>query len=536
MPYRLLMPDIAQDPSAPESEACEAAVLRFRKSGLKADVISSAVYRTSVDARHRKAVRLVRSVALTVDGDVPQAEELKNSGIRLLADPPDPDSFPSPAPPADPPVVVGMGPAGIFAAYLLSLKGFRPVLIERGDPVEKRAAVCDSFAARRTLDPDSNIQFGAGGAGTFSDGKLVTRINDPLCSMVLGLFKDLGAPEDILVRARPHVGTDILRTVVSNADRLLRSLGCDIRYRTRMTGLVISKGRLTGVKTISGDIPCSSCVLATGHSADDIYSILSETGLTLIPKPFSVGVRIEHLTEDIDRMMYGRLAGHPSLGHAEYSLSAHVGGRGVYTFCMCPGGEVVCAATEPDGIVTNGMSRYLRNGRNSNSAVAVSVTPEDYGGTVEGAVGFRHVIERAAFAAGGGDFSAPAQDLRSYLSSGAPSLKGAVKPTYLGGACCLYDVSRLFPDFINMTLRSGFAEFERKMPGFTSRDAVITAPETRTSSPLRIPRDPGTLCAEGLDGLYPCGEGAGYAGGITSSAVDGLRVAAKILEEAYNGT
>jgi uncharacterized FAD-dependent dehydrogenase len=182
------------------------------------------------------------------------------------------------------------------------------------------------------------------------------------------------------------------------------------------------------------------------------------------------------------------------------------------------------------------MSRYLRNGRNSNSAVAVSVTPEDYGGTVEGAVGFRHVIERAAFAAGGGDFSAPAQDLRSSLSSGAPSLKGAVKPTYLGGACCLYDVSRLFPDFINMTLRSGFAEFERKMPGFTSRDAVITAPETRTSSPLRIPRDPGTLGAEGLDGLYPCGEGAGYAGGITSSAVDGLRVAAKILEEAYNGT
>ncbi|MDY5941885.1 MAG: hypothetical protein SPJ23_09625 [Eubacteriales bacterium] len=533
MRYEIVLSDITLSPDVPEEEACAAARRRFDKARLRACVLQSSVYRCSVDARRKSNVRLVRSVLLTCEGELPDREHLAALHGALYSAPSLPTLMPEVGDNDLPTVVVGMGPAGLFCALLLAERGMRPILIERGAPVRERIALRDRFYATGELDSDCNVQFGAGGAGTFSDGKLVTRVNDPHCALVLELLARFGAPPDILRRARPHVGTDLLPGIIENAAAHILSLGGTILYRTRLTGFSVSRGRVNAVVTQNGELPCSACVLATGHSARDVYDLLPHYGIRREPKPFSVGVRIEHLTEEIDRAMYGSLAGHPALGHAEYSLSHRVSGRGVYTFCMCPGGEVVCGSTEEGGVVTNGMSKYARDGVNSNSAIAVSVFPEDVGGTPDAAVAFQRSLEQAAFRAGGGRFTAPVSTVGDLMHGTSGTAPGRVRPTYMGGERYrTADLRDVLPPFVLNALRGGIAAFGRTLSGFDAKDAVLTAAETRTSAPMRIPRDSERLCVPELENLYPCGEGAGYAGGITSAAADGLKVAEKILAEA----
>ncbi len=527
--YELIISDIALSPDAGDGAAVSEAKKRIRLYAPRAQVKDAHIYRCSVDARRKNNVRLVYSVIFTLEGARPDKDALSTLHGAFPSEPFSADDLPDPKRTALPPLVVGTGPAGLFAALLLAKKGMEPIVIERGGSMRERIACRDNFYKTKILDPDCNIQFGAGGAGTFSDGKLVTRVNDPRCSAVLKMLSELGAPADILRRARPHVGTDLLPGIIENAASQIEKLGGRIMYRTKLTGFVTANGIITEVKTDKGNIPCSCCVLATGHSARDVYAMLPEYGIQREAKAFSVGVRIEHLTEDIDRAMYGALAGHPALGHAEYSLSHRVNGRGVYTFCMCPGGEVVCGSTENGGVVTNGMSVYARDGRNSNAAVAVSVDPADIGGTPEAAVNFQRMLEMRAYALGGGNFAAPmctVSDLMSGMKGTRPS---RVLPTYMDGNCTLGDMSDLFPGFITDSLRGGIRAFGGVLRGFDTGDAVLTGAETRTSAPMRILRSAETLTAPGIANLYPCGEGAGYAGGITSAAADGLKVAERVI-------
>ncbi|MBQ7170999.1 MAG: hypothetical protein IJR89_01840 [Clostridia bacterium] len=531
----LILNDLILPPDGGEAEACALARKRLKENGLPARAETS-VYRFSVDARRRQNVRLVWSVRVRTEEDFLPAEEAEKKALlaRLHANEAgetyDLSRLPERAvPPKGPPVIVGMGPAGLFAALLLAKKGMRPVLLERGGTVRERIAARDAFYRTGRLDPDCNVQFGAGGAGTFSDGKLVTRVNDPRCRFVLEELASLGAPREILTRARPHVGTDLLPSLVERAAERIAALGGRILYRTALTGFSLSGGRIAAAQTTGGEIPCSSLVLACGHSARDVYSFLPRYGVLPEVKPFSVGVRIEHTAAEIDRAMYGALAGHPALGHAEYNLSHRVDGRGVYTFCMCPGGEVVAAATEEGGVVTNGMSPFARDGVNSNAAVAVSVFPSDCGSSPEGAIAFQRELERRAFSLGGGGFAAPVSTVGDLMRGTSGTAPSRILPTYMGGRCRTADLASLFPPFITQALRGGLAAFGRTLTGFDVSDAVLTAAETRTSAPLRIPRDPETLASPVLSNLYPCGEGAGYAGGITSAAADGLRAAEKIL-------
>ncbi len=479
------------------------------------------VCRRSVDAR-RRVPYLVRSVIIETQ-DAISAEKVMKFGGEVLKEGADPvsETVTGLEIPSARPVVVGFGPAGMFAALALAERGYRPVVIERGDPVAVRSARVAEFMRTGSLDTESNVQFGAGGAGTFSDGKLVTRINDEKVSYVLKRFAGFGAPSEILVSAKPHVGTDRLLKIVSNIDARIRELGGEIHYRTRCDSFVRNaSGLVCAVRTPDGEIPCGQVILAVGNGARDTFEYLASAGFDIVPKPFSVGVRIEHLQERIDEAMYGNYAGDPRLGHAEYALSHRTGGDCVYTFCMCPGGEVIASASEDGGVVTNGMSRYLRNGRNANSAVVVNVENAD-------PVSFQRKIERAAFRAGGGGFAAPFDTVGHFLGTSCNG-PDEVVPTYMGGNVRRSDIASLFPERVSRLLREGIAVFGKKIDGFDSPSAVVTGAETRTSSPYRIPRggDSTCLCC---GNVYPAGEGAGYAGGITSSAVDGLRAAIAVI-------
>lgn len=423
------------------------------------------------------------------------------------------------------PVIIGFGPAGIFAGLLLAEYGYKPLILERGAAVKERVEAVERFIKFGVLDTSTNIQFGAGGAGTFSDGKLTTRINDPLIMRVLEILHDLGAPDDIMYKAKPHIGTDILRQVVENADERIRSIGGEIRYNARAEKITSSS------VTVNGEvISCGAVILACGHSARDTYSELIGAGFTVEPKPFSVGVRAEHLQEDIDHAMYGSHAGDVQLGHAEYQLSWRHGERGCYTFCMCPGGEVVPSASEEDGVVTNGMSHHARDGKNANAAVCVSVNPSDYGNDPRAAIEFQRNLEKKAFTVGGGDYYAPMQTLGDLLNGRHGTEPSRIIPSYRGGKIRCADFSEIFPPFVTDMLRVGLDNFGRKIKGYNAADVPLTGVETRTSAPVRIVRGD-DLCAIGHEGIYPCGEGAGYAGGIVSAAVDGLRVASKIISK-----
>ena len=524
---------------ASEADVISRALQKLKRSGLSQKGVTLRLYKKSVDARKRDEIRLVYSVLATLpEGCAFSAEKLTAAGFKPYCPPSLTLTHGETRLPARP-LVVGMGPAGLFCAYLLAKEGYAPILIDRGDNVADRVKAVRSFYTDGRLDTQSNIQFGAGGAGTFSDGKLLTRINDARCALVLETLRDMGAPDDITLQAKPHVGTDILRTVVQNMLDIITSLGGEVIYRCRLDGFDRHPDGTFTAKTTKGDIPCGIIVLAPGHSARDTYKMLLEKNMMLEPKPISVGVRIEHLRSDMDSMLYGSMAGHPDLGAAEYHLSDTKGERGVYTFCMCPGGEVVAAASEEDTVVVNGMSERARDGVNSNAAIAVSIRTSDYeaveGSAVLGAIAFQRRIERAAFVAGGSDYSVPVQTVGDFLNGDrAVTAPGRVKPSYRGGEHYrLAPVSATLPDYVCNSLRYGLRSFDRKVKGYAMPEAVLSAAETRTSAPVRILRG-SDFCAVGEAGIYPCGEGAGYAGGITSAAVDGVKVAEAILTKYTN--
>lgn len=527
----ILVKDIYASPYIGEDDIFKIAIKKIKDSRLPVSSNSCRIYKKSIDARKKDNIKLVYSVCVQCEvSEDFDTESLRAFSFSLLKSEELCIKYGSDSM-RNRPLVVGFGPAGMFCALLLAEHGYKPVVIERGDDVDARQMKKKQFYDTHLLDSESNIQFGAGGAGTFSDGKLVTRINDPACSYVLRVLHELGAPEEILYKAKPHVGTDKLLSVVKNADERIKEYGGEIHYRTRLDYINFnSKGEVVSVNVSGGrEIECGALVLCIGHSARDTYKMLCESGLMLIPKPFSVGVRIEHLRSDIDRAMYGDEALSEILGPAEYNLSHNTKSRGVYTFCMCPGGEVVAATSEEGGVVVNGMSNYRRDGVNSNCAVAVSVFESDYGATVDGAINFQRHLERTAYNAGGGEYAAPVCVLGDFFEKRGSTSPTRVKPTYMEGTNFrLCDFSAFTPDFIYNSLRDGIAAFDKKLRGFASPTAVLSAFETRTSAPVRIIRNE-SRNAPCHDNLFPCGEGAGYAGGITSAAVDGLKTALEIM-------
>lgn len=524
-----------------DDEIIKQAVDRMKRVGCYDSALHFRLYKRSIDARNKENILSVSSVIAEDDAKNTRVCDLSAFGITVLDSPQyrDLPLLRGSEKICGRPLVVGMGPAGLFCALLLAENGYSPILIDRGGSVSERASDVERFYKDHILDTESNIQFGEGGAGTFSDGKLVTRINDPRCGYVLERFHDFGAPDDILTKAKPHVGTDILRRVVASMTKRIRALGGTVIYRCRLEGIYEYADGSVGAATSKGEIQCGAAVLATGHSARDLYFYLRDAGFTLTPKPFSVGVRVEHLQEDIDRALFGRYAGHPMLGKGEYSLSDTTGERGVYTFCMCPGGEVVGGSSEVGTVVVNGMSNRARDGKNANCATAVSVTPTDverymreteqYRDYVGSAIGFQRRLERLAFEAGGKNYNAPVQLMKDFLNGTHGAVPHRIMPTYMGGnRFKVGRISDVLPKFVTETLIKGFHSFDRKIHGFACDDAVLTAVESRTTSPIRILRDE-SMRAEGHKNIYPCGEGAGYAGGITSAAVDGVRCAEAII-------
>lgn len=422
------------------------------------------------------------------------------------------------------PVVVGAGPAGLFCALALAARGARPIVLERGQPVEQRVNDVSAFERGAELNEESNVLFGEGGAGAFSDGKLTCGLNDPLIQTILNTLYHLGAPQDILSAQRPHIGTDVLRGVLAAARGKLTELGADVRFGHRLSSLVLHDGRVAAVRYVASgvesELSTDAVLLAIGHSARDTYRMLYDLGLPMHIKPFAIGARIEHLQRDIDRSQYGRAAGHPALPPAEYKLNVKTpDGRGVYTFCMCPGGQVIAAASERGGVNVNGMSLHARNGRNANAALLVGVRPSDFpDGDPMSAIAFQRDIERAAFAATGG-YLAPCQRVEDLLRRRPTARFGDVQPSYLPGAAP-GDIACCLPGFVTDDLRFALPQLGRRLRGFDAPDALLTAPETRSSAPVQMERDERRQSPIG--GLYPLGEGAGHAGGIISAALDGL--------------
>ncbi|MBL9011596.1 MAG: NAD(P)/FAD-dependent oxidoreductase [Alphaproteobacteria bacterium] len=493
------------------------------------------VFKRAWDARKRDAIQLTYTIDAALQDE---AAVLK----RFARDPhvvPTPDMTYRPvahaAPGAPRPVVVGMGPCGFFAALILAEMGFRPIVVERGKIVRERTKDTFRFWRKAELNPESNAQFGEGGAGTFSDGKLYSQIKDPrhLGRKVLTEFVAAGAPEEILYVAKPHIGTFRLVTMVENIRAKIEALGGEIRFETQVTDIVVEEARgrrrVAGVVLSTGEsLACEALVMALGHSARDTFEMLHARGVFFEAKPFSIGVRIEHPQSIIDRARFGASAGHPILGAADYKLSHQAAnGRGVYSFCMCPGGTVVAAASEPGRLVTNGMSQYSRRERNANAGIVVGVTPADFPGDAKAdplaGIAFQRRWEEAAFKAGGGAWAAPGQRVGDFLAGRPSTSLGAVAPSYKPGVQPT-DLALCLPDYAVEAMREALPKFARQIPGFAMDDAVMTGVETRTSSPVRMTRGE-DFQSLNTAGLFPAGEGAGYAGGILSAAVDGIKVA-----------
>lgn len=516
-----------------EDESCLAVRVAAELGLAPGELGALRVVRRGIDARRKPRVLRVYTVRFTVSDE--QALLRRQQGNRRLE---------LEVPVALPPLrrlsgrhrvlVVGMGPAGLFAALHLARCGLPVTLIERGRPLEHRVRDVGRLWREGNLDPQSNVQFGEGGAGTFSDGKLTTRVNHPWTRLVLETLVDFGAPAEILIQAKPHIGTDRLRLVLINFRKALLALGVDIRFEACLSGLAAGgDGRLrAGVLADGAELLCDSLVLAPGHSARDTYAMLADAGVGMESKPFAMGLRVEHPAELINSIQYG-LPGHPQLPAAEYALAWNDprSGRGIYSFCMCPGGEVVLSSSEPGGVVVNGMSRRRRDGAFSNSALVVAVRREDLPGSDPLAgVRFQRRWEEAAFAAGGGDYRAPAQNLLAFLGRGSGPLASTCRPGVREA-----ELAGVLPPFVIEGLRRALPRFEGRMRGFVTGEATLVGVESRTSAPLRILRG-GDLQSVTHPGLYPAGEGAGYAGGIMSAALDGLRVAEQIAVTVSNGS
>lgn len=488
-----------------------------------ADIREWHIYKESIDARKDRMIYLVYTVDVTLKDEKYIISRLNDPGITLT--PPLDYVFVVTGTEKlkDPPIIVGTGPAGLFAGLLLARMGYRPLLLERGDDVDARSAAVRRFWEGGSLDPESNVQFGEGGAGSFSDGKLTTLIKDKRCRKVLADLVEAGGPPEIHYSYKPHIGTDILKGVVKNIRTRIIELGGCVRFRSRVTDLDIRNGKIKGV-VVNGEekIPCQAVVLAIGHSARDTFHLLDQKKLHMTAKPFSIGVRIEHPLELINKAQYKEFAGHPRLGAADYKLAFHSSsGRSAYTFCMCPGGVVVAAASEEGGVVTNGMSYHARDGANANSALLVGVTPEDFPGKdALAGIRFQRQWETLAYELGGRDYRAPVQLAVDFLAGQTSQGLGSANPTYPRGVTD-GDLSRCLPDFVTATLREALLDFDRRIKGFVSGPAVMTGVETRSSSPVRIQRTDN--CEANVTGIFPAGEGAGYAGGIISAAVDGMR-------------
>lgn len=500
------------------------------------DIVSFRIARRSIDARSKRNIHFLYAFDVRVAGD--EAEAVAVSLYKDVSLEPAEKYVPPVWRRAGlRPVVVGTGPAGLMAALALAEAGARPVILERGRPVPERQADVRLFWETGRLNTDSNVQFGEGGAGTFSDGKLNTGIKkDAFTRKVLDAFVAAGAPDEIMYLAKPHVGTDRLAEVVQNLRKKIIALGGEYRFETRLSDLLVRNGALAAVRTETPDgrveeFAADTVILAVGHSARDTFEMLLNRGVAMVQKPFSVGARIEHPQRRINRAQYGMDNPPAELGAADYKLAVHLkNGRSVYTFCMCPGGEVVAAASEAERLVTNGMSEFARDKINANSAFLVGVTPADFGSEHPLAgVAFQRRIEEAAFKAGGGGFKAPVQRVGDLLKNRESRSLGDVMPSYRPGVEPS-DMRAVLPAFAVEAIRGALKEADKKLAGFATYDAVLTAAETRSSSPVRMVRDAETLQSVSVAGLYPCGEGAGYAGGIMSAAADGLKCAAKICE------
>ena len=492
------------------------------------------VFRRSCDARKAAAPTFIYSVDVALLDEATVLE--RHAGDRHVQPTPDMHYHfvgRAPLPLTTRPIVVGFGPAGIFAALVLAQSGFRPIVVERGKAVRERTQDTWGLWRKRILDPESNVQFGEGGAGTFSDGKLYSQIKDPrhYGRKVLSEFVRAGAPEEILYVSKPHIGTFRLVGMVEQMRREIEQLGGEVRFRQRVTGLQIEQGHVLGVTLASGEaLPGEHVVLALGHSARDTFEMLHRAGVLMEAKPFSIGFRIEHPQALIDKARFGTLAGNPLLGAADYKLVHHCrNGRSVYSFCMCPGGTVVAATSEANRVVTNGMSQYSRNERNANAGIVVGITPLDYPGGPLAGIELQRELEARAFQLGGGGYAAPAQLVGDFLAGRASTSLGSVIPSYQPGVH-LTDLATALPGYAIAAIREALPAFEHQIKGFAMPDAVLTGVETRTSSPLRITR--GDDCQSlNVRGLYPAGEGAGYAGGILSAGVDGIKVAEAVTRE-----